>query len=473
VAGEVVAHRYELERVLGTGGMATVFCAFDTVLERKVALKVLHEQFAADEDYVARFDNEARAAARLTHPNIVTVIDRGAQDGRRFIVFEHVEGETLKQLARREGPLPIELVLRLGADVARGLAFAHTNGIVHRDVKPQNVLVDDHGRAKVTDFGIARTGTASGHTETGTILGTGSYISPEQARGERAGPASDVYALGAVLHELLTGRPPYDGSSLVAVAMSHVHDPVPDVAVERPDCPAELAALVGRCLAKEAGDRPAAGEVAGELAAIAKGPVSEAPPEERTFVISRRTPGRRRTGRRLWIVAVTVLLAAGAAAAALLVAGGDDGAASGDPVGVEAVSTFDPVGGDGENDGDIALATDGDPTTSWSTEGYYDDFESQKDGVGIVVDAGATRELSSLTVMTDLPGWTAEIRAGGSETSFSSDSAVGEARTTEATTTTWELDGEPARYYLIWITAMTADDEGTERAHVSEVTATS
>jgi eukaryotic-like serine/threonine-protein kinase len=474
MVGEVVAHRYELERVLGTGGMATVFCAFDTVLERKVALKILHEQFAADEDYVARFENEARAAARLTHPNIVTVIDRGAQDGRRFIVFEHVEGETLKQLARREGPLPIELVLRLGADVARGLAFAHTNGIVHRDIKPQNVLVDDHGRAKVTDFGIARTGTATGHTETGTILGTGSYISPEQARGERAGPASDVYALGAVLHELLTGRPPYDGPSLVAVAMSHVRDPVPDVAAERPDCPPELAALVERCLAKDAGDRPSATDVAGELAAIAHGPDHEASPEERTFVISRRTPGRRRrrTGRRLWIVAVAVLLTAGAAVAALLVAGGDDRAASGDPVGLEAVSTFDPVGGDGENDGDIALATDGDPTTSWSTEGYYDDFESQKDGVGLVVDAGATRGLSSLTVTTDLPGWTAEIRAGGSETSFSSDAAVGEARTTRATTT-WELDGEPARYYLIWITAMTADDEGTERAHVNEVTARS
>jgi eukaryotic-like serine/threonine-protein kinase len=468
MVGEVVANRYELERVLGTGGMATVFCAFDTVLERKVALKVLHEQFAADEDYVARFDNEARAAARLTHPNIVTVIDRGAEDGRRFIVFEHVEGETLKQLARR-GPLPIELVLRLGADVARGLAFAHANGIVHRDVKPQNVLVDDHGRAKVTDFGIARTGTASGHTETGTILGTGSYISPEQARGERAGPPADVYALGAVLHELLTGRPPYDGPSLVAVAMSHVRDPVPDVAVERPDCPPELAALVGRCLAKEAGDRPSASEVAGELAAIAKRAAHEGPLEERTFVISRRTPVRSRSqGRWLWIAAATVLLAA-AAAAAVLVSGGDGGAGAGGPVAVEAVATYDPVGGDGENDGDIALATDGDPMTFWSTEGYYDDFESQKEGVGLVVDAGATRELSSLTVTTDLPGWTAEIRAGSSESSFPSETVVGEARTTEATTT-WDVDGEPARYYLIWITAMTADDEGTERAHVNEVT---
>jgi eukaryotic-like serine/threonine-protein kinase len=471
MAGDVVADRYELERVLGTGGMATVFCAFDTVLERKVALKILHEQFAADDDYVARFDNEARAAARLTHPNIVTVIDRGAQDGRRFIVFEHVDGETLKQLAGRDGPLSVEIVLRLGADVARGLAFAHSNGIVHRDVKPQNVLVDDHGRAKVTDFGIARTGTASGHTETGTILGTGSYISPEQARGERAGPASDVYALGAVLHELLTGRPPYDGPSLVAVAMSHVRDPVPDVAAERPDCPAELAALVERCLAKEAGDRPSAAEVAGELAAIAKGSVDEAPAEERTFVISRRTPGRRRRSRWLWIGVATVLLA-GAAAAAVLVAGRDDGAGAGDPVTVEAVSTFDPVGGDGENDGDIALATDGDPTTAWSTEGYYDDFEAQKEGVGLVVDAGATRELSSLTVRTDLPGWTAEIRAGSSATSFPAAAVVGEARATEATTT-WQLDGERARYYLIWITAMTADDEGTERAHVNEVTARS
>ena len=210
MVGELIANRYELERILGTGGMATVYCAFDTVLERKVALKVLHEHYAADDEYVARFENEARAAARLAHPNIVAVMDRGEQDGRRYIVYEYVDGENLKDVVTAEGPLPIERVLRIGADVARGLQFAHASGVVHRDVKPQNVLLDeDGGRAKVTDFGIARTGTATGHTETGTILGTSSYISPEQAHGERAGPESDVYSLGAVLYELLAsaGRP--------------------------------------------------------------------------------------------------------------------------------------------------------------------------------------------------------------------------------------------------------------------------
>jgi eukaryotic-like serine/threonine-protein kinase len=471
VAGQVVANRYELERVLGTGGMATVFCAFDSVLERKVALKVLHEHFARDDDYVARFDNEARAAARLTHPNIVTVMDRGEQDGRRFIVFEYVEGETLKELAARDRPLPIDLVLRLGADVARGLGFAHANGIVHRDVKPQNVLVDDHGRAKVTDFGIARTGTASGHTETGTIMGTGSYISPEQARGDRSGPESDVYALGAVLHELLTGSPPYDGPTLVAVAMRHVRDPVPDVRSKRPDCPRELAALVERCLAKNPAERPRAEEVSRELTRIARVvPQGEAPADERTFVISRRPIARRRrpAGRRLAAFAAALVLAAAVLVGALL--GFDDEGTASRPVAVQAVATYDPAGGDGENDSAISEATDGDPATYWSTEGY-DDFESfGKPGVGLVLDAGAERELSSVTVTSDLPGWTAEIRAGSSSTEFPPEATVGQSREVGATTT-WELDGGPARYYLIWITAMGTDLEGKERAHVNEVTA--
>jgi eukaryotic-like serine/threonine-protein kinase len=471
--GEVVANRYELERVLGTGGAATVFCAFDSVLERKVALKVLHDQHSSDDDYVARFENEARAAARLTHPNIVTVIDRGEQDGRRFIVFEHVEGMTLKELAAQQASLPIDQVLRIGGDVALGLAFAHANGIVHRDVKPQNVLVDGEGRAKVTDFGIARTGTASGHTEAGTILGTGSYISPEQARGERAGPESDVYALGAVLYELLTGRPPYDGPSFVSVAMRHVRDPVPEVGIERPDSPQELAALVERCLAKEPTERPSAEDVARGLAAIARGatPNGAAPADERTFVISRRGPARRSrlAGRAIAVLAALMLVGAAAVAAVLFKSVGDGGPQGG-PVAVEAVATYDPVGGDGENDAAIQNATDGDPNTYWSTEGY-EDFESfGKEGVGLILDVGEPRELSALTVTTDLPGWTAEIRAGSSQVDFPPQATIAESREAGATTT-WELGGDRSRYYLIWITRMAVDDDGRERAHINEVRA--
>src|SRR6187200_732461 len=195
--------------------MSTVYRAFDTLLERHVALKILHERYGEDEEYIGRFRREARAAARLSHPHIVTVIDRGEQDGKEFIVFELVEGENLKELVERAGALPVRRVLELGLEVGRAVAFAHEQGIVHRDVKPQNVLLDAAGRAKVTDFGIARTLDAVGTTETGTVLGTSHYVAPEQARGERVDAQTDVYSFGVVLWELLAGEVPYAGENFL------------------------------------------------------------------------------------------------------------------------------------------------------------------------------------------------------------------------------------------------------------------
>ena len=190
--------------------MSSVYGRDDTVLERTVAIKVLHEHSPDDPEYVERFRREARAIARLTHPNIVTVIDRGEDEGRQFIVFEHVEGENLKELIDARGPLPVGQALGPRPQVARGLAFAHERGVVHRDVKPHNVLVDDGGAAKVTDFGIARAlDSDESVTETGTILGTSEYISPEQANGERGDERTDEYSLGVVTYELLTGTLPY------------------------------------------------------------------------------------------------------------------------------------------------------------------------------------------------------------------------------------------------------------------------
>src|SRR6188508_3339060 len=248
--------------------MSTVYCAFDTLLERHVALKILHEQFGRNDEHVERFRREARAVAQLSHPNIVTVIDRGEEDGKQFIVFELVEGENLKELVAR-GPLPVRRVLELGLEVGRALAFAHTQGLVHRDVKPQNVLLNGDGLAKVTDFGIVRTLDAVGQTETGTVLGTSHYIAPEQARGERVDAQTDVYSFGVVLYELLTGEVPYPGDNFLSVAMKHVNDPIPSVLDTRPDAPIRLASLIERCLAKQPADRPASmDEVVAELEAV-------------------------------------------------------------------------------------------------------------------------------------------------------------------------------------------------------------
>ena len=265
---EVIADRYELKDVVGSGGMASVYCAYDTLLERNVALKILHEHFSEDDEYLQRFQHEARAAAQLSHPGIVTVIDRGEADGRQFIVFEFVDGETLKTIVERSGPMPPRRVIELGLEIGRAIAFAHAQGLIHRDVKPQNVLIGSEGRAKVTDFGIARTVDAVGVTETGTVLGTSHYIAPEQARGEPVDAQTDVYSFGVVLYELLVGAVPYEGDNFLNVAMRHVNEAVPSVLDRRPDCPVRLASLVERMMAKAPPDRPASmDEVVAELEA--------------------------------------------------------------------------------------------------------------------------------------------------------------------------------------------------------------
>jgi serine/threonine protein kinase len=250
VVGEVIAERYELEELAGSGGMSSVFRARDRLLERSVALKILHAHYAEDEDTIERFRREARAVAQLSHPNIVTVIDRGEEDGRQFIVFEYIDGQTLKEIVEERGPLPVREAVELAIGVAHGLAFAHANGLVHRDVKPQNVLLNGDGKPKVTDFGIARSLDVAGVTQTGTVLGTSHYIAPEQASGQPVDAQTDVYSLGAVLYELLTGAPPFDGENFVSVALKHLHEPAPSVLERRPDVPLRLAAAVDRALSK-------------------------------------------------------------------------------------------------------------------------------------------------------------------------------------------------------------------------------
>src|SRR3954454_1244904 len=236
--------------------MSNVFKARDRLLERHVALKILHEHFSHDGEYVERFRREARAVAQLSHPNIVTVIDRGEADGRQFIVFEYVDGANLKALVDRSGSMPIETAVSLAHQIARALAFAHEHGLVHRDVKPQNVLLNGDGRAKVTDFGIARSlDVKHGMTQTGTVLGTSDYIAPEQAQGQQVSAQTDVYSLGVVLYELLTGEVPFPGENFVAVAMRHINEEPPSARERRADVPLRLDAALQRAMAKQPGDR--------------------------------------------------------------------------------------------------------------------------------------------------------------------------------------------------------------------------
>src|ERR671931_1608300 len=255
VIGTLISDRFRLEEKIGAGGMSTVYRAYDPTLERWVAIKLMHRDISTDPDQLERFRREARAVARLNHPHLVTVIDAGEDEGTPYIVFEYIEGETLKDRIRRLGRLPVAEAVAYAIEIGRALSSAHSHRLVHRDVKPQNVLIDPDGRAKVTDFGIARSMEAKGLTATGRVLGTTDYVSPEQALGHQVTEQSDIYSLGIVLYEMLTGEVPFKADTQVAVAMKHVREPLPDVQRRRPEISAALAAIVERATAKETQNR--------------------------------------------------------------------------------------------------------------------------------------------------------------------------------------------------------------------------
>ncbi|WP_217914464.1 Stk1 family PASTA domain-containing Ser/Thr kinase [Miltoncostaea marina] len=252
--GDVVGGRYELGRQLGAGGMARVYLGHDRLLDRQVAIKVLSEPYASDPQFVERFRREASAAAGLNHPNIVAVYDRGEADGSYYIVMEYLSGPDLKQVIRSRAPLPAVEAIDMTQQLLAALGAAHRRDLVHRDVKPQNVLVAEDGRLKVTDFGIARAGAEAEFTEPGSVIGTAQYLSPEQARGGEVTAASDCYAAGIVLYELLTGRVPFDGGPPVAIAMKQVSDP-PTPPSAHHDVPPQLEAVVMKALAKRPSER--------------------------------------------------------------------------------------------------------------------------------------------------------------------------------------------------------------------------
>jgi serine/threonine-protein kinase len=475
MVGEVLSDRYELEELVGTGGMSSVFRAHDRLLDRKVALKILHRQYTDDVEYVERFRHEARAVATLSHPNIVTVIDRGEHGDRQFIVFEYVDGENLKQLINRDGPAPVSTALELAIQVADGLSFAHRQGFVHRDVKPQNVLLNGNGHAKVTDFGIARSlDVQHGMTQTGTVLGTSDYIAPEQAQGQRVDEHTDIYSLGVVLYELLTSHVPFPGENFVAVAMRHINEPPPPIRDQRPDVSPRLEAAVHKAMAKDPQDRfPTMADFCRELEAC----LAEEHGATQVIVAPARRR-RRRSGVSPWplLLVLAALIAIGAAIAALVLHSGTGvfsihhasppGAGSGTPVQLTAVTAYDPYGSPPgeEHNAQAPSATDNNGGTYWETEHYHSD-QLGKQGVGLVLDAKAPVQLQRLGIATATPGFTAEIRAGDVEGSFPDTVSSSQ---TVADGTQFAISGGQHRYYLIWITSL---PPGGSSVRINEVKA--
>lgn len=468
MVGETIAKRYRLEEVVGHGGMSSVYRAHDTLLERDVAIKILHGHFAGDDEFVERFKREARSVAQLQHPSIVTVIDRGQEGDSQYIVFEYIDGENLKELVVRKGRLEVREALQIAIEIAQALAFAHEHGLVHRDVKPQNVLLNGDGGAKVTDFGIARAlDVETGMTQTGTVLGSSNYIAPEQASGRPVDAKTDVYSLGVVLYELLAGQVPFPGESFVAVALKHVHDPPPSLLDVRRDVPLRVVEAIDRALEKDPDERfPTMRAFAAELeACLAE--LGDQTDGASTMVVP---PARRRTTRQTrsaWPVIITLvaLLAIAAIVAGLVKFRGGASPATADTrsVSLAGVSSYDPYGDQHEHPEAVSRATDGNTATYWTTEDYR---SFTKPGVGIVLDAGQPVEVSSVRVRTDTPGFTAQIRAGnnlsGPFRAVSGSGTVGNVTTFEVHITA------PMEYYVVWLTKL---PPGSGTAHVNEVRA--
>jgi eukaryotic-like serine/threonine-protein kinase len=490
VSGTVLSGRYRLDRKLGSGGMSTVYLAQDEVLDRPVAVKLLHREISEEADQLERFRREARAAARLSHPNLVSVIDAGEDEGRPYIVFEYVEGDTLKKKIQQEGEMPVDEAIAYAIEIGRGLIAAHARKLVHRDVKPQNVLIDRDGRAKVTDFGIARSLESEGMTATGRVLGTTDYVSPEQAMGEDVDETSDVYSLGVVLYEMLVGDVPFKAETQVGVAMKHVNEPLPDVLVKRPEVSAAVASVVDRATTKDPRDRYASvGEMVRDLeatleVAAARGGGTHG---QATTVLDSVPRSQRRLsgGRNFSKLGVAMGVLGVALIAAALIFGGDrlpelnsEDEPSGDGERVirlaeNSATDFDPVGGDGEHPEETSLAVDGDPTgTAWSTEAYEGVFD--KPGVGIYVDTGESVEATAVELRQAQAGADVEVYTvpGSSNAPEDLDSwtLAGEAGDTPARTRIQLSDGSASQFFLLWFTKLPTDeDSGDLKVEVTDI----
>jgi hypothetical protein len=510
--GTLLGGRYRLDAQIGRGGMSTVYRAFDTVLERSVAIKLMHREIASDSDQLERFRREARSVARLNHPHIVTVIDAGEEPspesalgsapevGTPYIVLEYVEGETLKALIRRDGPLEITRAIAYAIELARALGAAHERLIVHRDVKPQNVLIGVEGSAKITDFGIARTLSEVGLTMDGRVLGTTDYVSPEQALGQSVTGQSDLYSLGVVLYEMLTGAVPFSGETPVTVAMKHVREEVPDVQLARPEVSAATASVIDRATAKDLTQRyPDAASMLVDLEealAIEASRAGQATGEVTTVLRTLPGPARRRLPWRMrhpvrWVASLA-LIAALVALALILAADRTHRGVAPDvdarpgvtavPLAQTAAHDYNPFGTGPENPEKDQSAVDGDPNTSWSTAHYYDGTLKKPGGtgVGLYVDAAPNVVGKQIEIQTPTPGFSAQIYVAnhidlslpyGSSTPLAArgwQGPVGEDLDVHnGARIQLTLGGARYRYYLVWITKLPG---GMQFASLAEIT---
>jgi serine/threonine-protein kinase len=488
LVGITLHARYRLEERIGAGGMSTVYRAVDETLQRSVAVKVMNREVADDSGQLERFRREARAVAQLSHPNVVGVIDAGEDAGHPYIVFEFIEGETLKQRVRRLGRLPIPEAVAYAIEIARALGAAHARHIVHRDVKPQNVLIDDDGTAKVTDFGIARSLEEEGLTDDGRVLGTTDYVSPEQALGQPVTGQSDLYSLGVVLYEMLTGELPFSAETQVAVAMKHVREQLPDVRAKRPEASAALAAIVDTATAKRVEDRYAddqelisdleallaleaqrAGSIGGEATTV----MASLPRRTR-----RRVPLVIRHRRSTSVLGVVLLLAVVAAGGWLISRAHSGGA--GPPARAALVSlcpscatAYNPygIGGTEQNNAEAHLAVDGKANTPWLTQTYFTG-QLDKPGVGIYVSHTRGTSAGAIVIDTTTPGFEASIYGSNTKPVAASwrdsDWQLLRAGTSVVNGKRVRLNGAQHKYsyFLVWITKLPA---GLKYAAVDEI----
>jgi eukaryotic-like serine/threonine-protein kinase len=514
VLGTLLGGRYRLDAQIGRGGMSTVYRAFDVVLERPVAIKLMHREIVADSDQLERFRREARSVARLNHAHIVTVIDAGEEPspesptagepevGTPYIVLEYVEGQTLKDLIRREGQLDVSQAIAYAIEIARALGAAHERLIVHRDVKPQNVLIGAEGGAKITDFGIARTLSEEGLTMAGRVLGTTDYVSPEQALGQSVTGQSDLYSLGIVLYEMLTGEVPFRGDSPVAVAMRHVREQVPDVQLLRPHVSAATAAVVERATDHDLSHRyPDAASMVAELEealAIEASRAGQATGEVTSVLRTLPGPARRRLPWRMrhparWAISLALL----AAIVALVLVLAADRTHSGTGVapgvlsrpglsavslGQDAAHDYNPFGTGPENRDQAQSAVDSDPNTDWSTEQYYDGTLKKAGGVGVglYLDAAPGVIGKAIEIQTPTPGFAVQIYEAnhvelalpyGDSTPLSARGWQGPVGKSASVHNRERIQlaasGRRSRYYLVWITTL---PPGEQSASISELT---